>query len=108
MSLVRTSPAPARVFLAFCLLLLSHAPRAAAQAGLPAERVRQIEALTSEEMKKQKIPGLSVAVVTDRQVRWSQGSGLSDVENNVPAKSSTVYRLGSISKARASATSPCG
>ena len=89
------TPARVRVLSVLCLLLL---PSAAAQAQLPAEKIRRIEALISAEMAKQKIPGLSVAVVTDRQLRWSNGYGLSDVENNVAAKAATVYRLGSISK----------
>ena len=95
------SSARARVrgLFVLCLLLVSGARAASAQeARLPAEKVRQIEALISAEMAKQKIPGLSVAVVTDRQLRWSSGYGLSDVENNVAAKASTVYRLASISK----------
>jgi CubicO group peptidase (beta-lactamase class C family) len=90
-----------RAAFALCLLFVCHAPRASAQtaaAGLPAEKVKQIEALISAEMERQKIPGLSVAVVTDARVRWSNGYGLADVENNVPAKAATVYRLASVSK----------
>ena len=97
------SYALARAGFFLCLLLLFPASRASAQqaaprAALPAEKVRQIEALVQAEMAKQKIPGMSVAVVSDRQVRWSAGFGTQDIENNVPAKAATVYRLGSISK----------
>jgi CubicO group peptidase (beta-lactamase class C family) len=49
-------------------------------------------------MSRQNIPGLSVAIATDGTLRWSNGYGLADLENFVPAKASTVYRLGSISK----------
>lgn len=49
-------------------------------------------------MSRQNIPGLSVAIVTDNELRWSKGFGLSDLENFVPAKAATVYRLGSITK----------
>lgn len=90
---------------ALCLLLLFAAARAQAQqaapqqaAALPAEKVKEIEALVGAEMAKQKIPGLTVAVVSDRRVRWSSGFGVQDIENNVAAKPATVYRLGSISK----------
>jgi CubicO group peptidase (beta-lactamase class C family) len=65
---------------------------------LAAEKVKQIEALINAEMARQKIPGLSVALVVGGQLRWSNGYGLADVENNVPAKASTVYRLASVSK----------
>jgi serine beta-lactamase-like protein LACTB, mitochondrial len=100
MSLVLTHAIRARVVFTLCLLLLCPAPRASAQtaAGLSAEKVKQIEALVSAEMAWQRLPGLSVAVVTDRRLRWSNGYGLADVENNVPAKAATVYRLASVSK----------
>ncbi len=91
----------ARAAFVLCLLLLFPASRAAAQQQqqtLAPEKVRQIEALVATEMAKQRIPGLTVAVVTDRQVRWTAGFGMQDLENNVPARTSTVYRLGSISK----------
>lgn len=83
-----------------CLLLILHfAPAAhAQQAGLLPEKIKQIEQLISTEMSKQNIAGLSVAVVTDNQLRWSAGYGFADLENFVPAKSATVYRLASISK----------
>lgn len=90
-----------RAVAAFCLLFLVSFTAAAQQqasAPLSAEKIKQIEALISTEMSRQNIPGLSVAVVADRQLRWSAGYGMADVENFVPAKSATVYRLGSISK----------
>jgi serine beta-lactamase-like protein LACTB len=102
MSFVLTPAIRGRVVFALCLLLLCPAPRASAQTAaapaLAAEKVRQIEALISAEMARQKIPGLSVAVVTGGRMSWSSGYGLADVENNVPAKAATVYRLASVSK----------
>ncbi len=104
MNLPKSSYARPRVAVVLCLLVLFSNARAAAQqaarqaATLPAEKVKQIEALVGAEMAKQKIPGLTVAVASDRQVRWSAGFGMQDVENNVAAKASTVYPLGSISK----------
>src|ERR1044071_5576952 len=102
-----STPSSARVRAAFvlCLLLLFPATHARAQQSaqsaapaLPPEKVREIEALVNAEMAKQKIPGLTVAVGAGRQVRWAAGFGTQDIENNVAAKASTVYRLGSISK----------
>jgi serine beta-lactamase-like protein LACTB, mitochondrial len=84
---------------ALILMLLASTPSAAqTTAQLPADKVEKIEKAISAEMSRQNIPGLSVAIVTDRKLRWSNGYGLADLENNVPAKSATVYRLGSISK----------
>ena len=96
-----TNFARARVVFALSLLILSAAARASAQqaaAALPAEKVKEIEALINAEMARQKIPGMSVALVVGGRMVWSNGYGLSDVENNVPAKASTVYRLASVSK----------
>ncbi len=104
MSHVRPSPARARAVLALCLLILSNAPRAAAQqpqpapAPLPAEKIKRIDALVAAEMARQKIPGMSVAVVAGGLPRWAGGYGMQDLENDVAARASTVYRLGSISK----------
>jgi CubicO group peptidase (beta-lactamase class C family) len=91
-----THAAPLRAFL-LLVLLLPVAARAQ-QGTLSAEKIKQIEALIAAEMSKQSIAGLSVAVVTDNQLRWSAGYGFADLENFVPAKSATVYRLGSLSK----------
>lgn len=44
------------------------------------------------------IPGLSAAIVTERQLRWSSAFGSADLENFVPAKTVTVYRLASVTK----------
>lgn len=49
-------------------------------------------------MERLGIPGLSAAIVTERRVRWSAAFGMADLENLVPAKTATVYRLASITK----------
>jgi len=74
------------------------AAHAQQSAGLPADKREKIETAISAQMSKLGIPGLSVAVVVDHKLRWSAGYGLADVENFVPAKALTAYRLGSISK----------
>jgi CubicO group peptidase (beta-lactamase class C family) len=84
---------------ALIVLLLAWIPTAAQTAAqFPADKIEKIEKAISAEMSRQNIPGLSVAIVIDRKLRWSNGYGLADLENYIPAKSATVYRLGSISK----------
>jgi CubicO group peptidase (beta-lactamase class C family) len=44
------------------------------------------------------VPAVSIAIVQNGQPVWSSGFGMSDLEDFAPATSSTLYRLGSISK----------
>jgi CubicO group peptidase (beta-lactamase class C family) len=72
-------------------------------AGGPAMRVSPetqatIARAVSKFMAAGKVPGVSVAVVQNGEFVWSQGFGMADLENAVPATADTLYRLGSISK----------
>ena len=49
-------------------------------------------------MSRLGIPGLSLAVAESGEVRHEAGFGFADVENEVPARPETVYRLASVSK----------
>lgn len=69
-----------------------------AQHSLPPKTIERLETVISSEMSRLGIPGMSIAVVVDHTLAWSNGYGFSDIENNVPAKSTTMYRLASISK----------
>lgn len=51
-----------------------------------------------ELMQKDKIQGLSVALVDDQRLVWAEGFGYADRANKVPATADTVYRAGSIAK----------
>lgn len=62
------------------------------------ERLSGVSTYLRTEAERLRIPGLSAAVVVDDKLAWSEGFGLADVENNVPASADTVYRIGSISK----------
>ncbi len=87
-----------RMTVAGLVVLALFLPLAAQPVGLPAAKVEAIEKAVSSEMSRQNIPGLSVAVAAGGQRRWAGGFGLADLENFVPAKRETVYRLASISK----------
>jgi CubicO group peptidase (beta-lactamase class C family) len=65
---------------------------------LPADRQQEIERLVSQEMSRQSIPGLSIAVGIGSEVVMSAGYGMSDIENFVPARAVTQFRTGSIAK----------
>jgi len=67
-------------------------------APLSPDVVRKVEQFIRDEMTLQKIPGLSIAIVKDNELRWEKGFGVSDLENEVRARPDTMYRLASISK----------
>lgn len=69
-----------------------------AQHSLPPKTIERLETVISSEMSRLGIPGMSIAVVVDHTLVWSNGYGFSDIENYVPAKSTTMYRIASISK----------
>ena len=60
-------------------------------------RIRAFEAFAEESMKAQQMPGLSVAVMHG-DFRWARGFGFADVENGVPARADSSYRMASVTK----------
>jgi len=76
----------------------------AAPVATPVEEVEnaetwdQFEAELESLRQQMKIPGMSAAVVKDRQVVWARGFGYADVENGVPATAETPYHLASVTK----------
>jgi CubicO group peptidase (beta-lactamase class C family) len=79
------------------LLLLTFA---AGQTGTPlsADKITKIETAISSTMSRQGIPAVSVAIVEGDQIQFQRGYGMADVENFVPAKALTVYRIASVTK----------
>jgi CubicO group peptidase (beta-lactamase class C family) len=61
-------------------------------------RIPLIEKMIAEEMEKNAIPGVAVAIAKDGKLVYSKGFGYSDLENKVPFTANTVSRIGSISK----------
>ena len=80
----------------FATLLLVVCPLAVAQTA--SQQAPAINRLIAAYVADHHVPGLSVAVIDRGHVILSQGYGLADVENSVPATANTVYRIASISK----------
>lgn len=88
----------ARATLLLCAFTLA-ATRAPAQDGIfSSDKRAQIESSISRFMAANSVPGLSAAVVEHGEFVWSEGFGMADLENSVPATSKTLYRLASVSK----------
>lgn len=58
----------------------------------------KVDEYVKAEMQRQKIPGVSIAVVKDGKIVKAEGYGLANVELNVAARAETVYKIGSVSK----------
>ena len=87
---------PITGLLLVCLATASGA--AAQQKSLAPEKRAEIEKAVSSFMSATSVPGVGAAVVLDGEPVWSAGFGMADLENSSPAASSTLFRLGSISK----------
>ena len=79
-------------FTAFCCLLLLQL--AAAQNGLESS----IDQFIRAEMERQKIPGVSLAVVRDGKPMLVKGYGFANLEHQVPVKPETIFQSGSVGK----------
>src|ERR1051325_916193 len=60
-------------------------------------RLQAYEARVSAALTKEHIPGVTVGFIKDGQT-WVKAFGVSDVENNVPAKPESAYRYASVQK----------
>lgn len=76
-----------------CILLLSVAP-CRAQQNISA----RIDTYIKTEMQRQKIPGISLAVVRNGKIELVKSYGLSNVEHQVPVKPETIFQSGSMGK----------
>lgn len=66
--------------------------------ALVSVRADNVDDYVKAEMQKQRITGLSLAVIKDGKIIKAEGYGLANVELNVPARPETVYKIGSVSK----------
>src|SRR5688572_3455690 len=76
-----------------CLLLLLVCPCLAQQ-----DISARIDAYIKTEMQRQKIPGVSLAVLRNGKIALIKSYGLSNVEHQVPVKPETVFQSGSMGK----------
>lgn len=85
---------PARPCLIFVAFALSCVAPCAAQDALTA----RVDDFIRGEMQKQRIPGVSLAVVRDGRVVLARGYGYANVEHQVPVKPETIFQSGSVGK----------
>lgn len=59
---------------------------------------QEITKFIEKEMKSTGTIGLSIALVDNQELVWSEGFGYADLKNKIKATPQTIYRVGSISK----------
>jgi CubicO group peptidase (beta-lactamase class C family) len=84
-----------------CLILIAAVAAIVAQprpGEWKGERVRRLQSAVEAERVRQGIAGMSVAVALESNIRWAEGFGKSDLENEIDARRHTVYRTASLAK----------
>jgi CubicO group peptidase (beta-lactamase class C family) len=86
------------LLLGACALLLPAGGRAAEpDPGLASIRVAVSE-LIRKEMQAHDVIGLSIALVDDQKIAWSEGFGYANRERQLPARAGTLYPVGGLSQ----------
>jgi len=67
-------------------------------AAILAQSETKVDEFVKAEMDRQKIPGVSLAVIKDGKPVIVKGYGLANIEHNVPVKPETIFQSGSVGK----------
>src|SRR5512146_1814309 len=78
-------------------LLLAMACSALAQSLSP-EVVHEIDALVEHARTADQLPAVSIAVALNGQMIFKKAYGLADLENEIPAKTDSLFRTASVAK----------
>lgn len=85
------------LFGVFVLLLPAAGRAAEPDAGLASIRAAMSE-LIRKEMQAHDVIGLSIALVDDQKIAWSEGFGYADRDRQIPARADTLYSVGGLSQ----------
>jgi serine beta-lactamase-like protein LACTB, mitochondrial len=88
----------ARALNFFLLLSVTAAAAVGQDSSLAPSQIAAVNQAITVFLAGEHAPSVSVAIVNDGKLAWTGAYGFSDMENSVPAKTSTMYRLASISK----------
>ncbi|MBC7911978.1 MAG: serine hydrolase [Pyrinomonadaceae bacterium] len=72
-------------------------PVPAQAAGKYADKIKAFEDFVRAQMATERVPGLSIGFIKD-DFMWVKGYGYADLENKIPAKAESAYRLASVTK----------
>src|SRR5688500_18742941 len=54
--------------------------------------------MVQQQLKRFKVPGVSIALIKDFKLDWAQGYGVADVETGASVTAETIFQAASISK----------
>ena len=84
--------------LAGCLLVGALLNTATATEQTTQQQEERVDQIVTAYLQKHGVPGMTVAVAHQNELVYSQGYGLANVEHEIPARTVTRYRTGSIAK----------
>jgi CubicO group peptidase (beta-lactamase class C family) len=87
-----------RFLLAVVSAALFSSIQATAQQPLSTAEASSVESFITTQMQRQRIPGLSMAIVRSNNVIYSKAFGIANLELNAPTTTSSVFKIGSTSK----------
>ena len=85
------------MYCAFLVLLACAPATGGTNTGDHAQAIAAFSAYAEARMTRDHIPGLSIGFLKDG-FTWARGFGFSDLENRVPTRPESAYRLASVSK----------
>jgi CubicO group peptidase (beta-lactamase class C family) len=80
------------------LILAVFAPGLSSSLRAQDQLATKVDDYIKTEMARQRIPGISLAVMRDGQIILAKGYGLANVEHQVPVKPETIFQSGSMGK----------
>ena len=86
-----------RIVLIALLLQVTTAGNFVGLAQTRQEELKQFDDFVALQMKLDKTPGLTIGFIKDN-FEWVKGYGFADLENKVPARAESAYRLASVTK----------
>jgi CubicO group peptidase (beta-lactamase class C family) len=92
-----------RMMLLFVVLVISTSccmgsDKLQTEHGLKAVNFSQLDETVLDELKEKNVPGAALAIVKDKEIIYSKGYGVADLETNCSVTPNTLFRIASTTK----------
>jgi len=85
-------------FAALAVALITAASSARPDIPTDAELIASVDAIVSKALSNPGAVGLSIAIARDGKVILAKGYGMAELEHQIPATATTMFRIGSVTK----------